>query len=83
MGNRINIPHSRLIRDRTPEWRHEDLSEVLFKRLVQENEIDMSFEDVEFVTDLILGENRHILNKEKAFLFHIVSNSSNMLDVDK
>lgn len=56
---------------------------MLFKRLVQENEIDMSFEDVEFVTDLILGENRHILNKEKAFLFHIVSNSSNMIDVDK
>jgi hypothetical protein len=56
---------------------------MLFKRLVQENEIDMSFEDVEFVTDLILGENRHILNKEKSFLFHIVSNTSNMIDVDK
>lgn len=56
---------------------------MLFKSLVEANDIDLPQEDIEFVTDLILGEDRHMLNREKPFLFHIVSNSSNQIDVDK
>ena len=56
---------------------------MLFKVLVQENEIDIPHEDIEFVTDLIAGEDRHMLNREKPFLFHIVSNALNKIDVDK
>lgn len=56
---------------------------MLFKRLIEENQIEIPQEDIEFVTDLIIGEDRHMLNREKPFLFHIVSNSSNKIDVDK
>ena len=56
---------------------------MLFKALVQTNEIDIEQEDIEFVTDLIAGEDRHLLNREKPFLFYIVSNKFNKIDVDK
>ena len=56
---------------------------MLFKALVQENSIEIPHEDIEFVTDLIAGEDRHLLNREKPFLFYIVSNKVNKIDVDK
>lgn len=65
------------------EWKHEDASELMFEAMVQENEIDIPRQDIEFVRDLIAGKDRHPRNGEKSFLFEIVANKQNGIDVDK
>jgi len=65
------------------EWKHEDASELMFEAMLTENDIDLPRKDVEFIRDLIVGTDRHPENGEKSFLFEIVANKINGLDVDK
>ncbi|KAG8784818.1 hypothetical protein FRC15_002546 [Serendipita sp. 397] len=65
------------------QWKHEDASELMFEAMLAENEIDLPRKDVEFVRDLIAGVDRHPQNKEKPYLFEIVANKQNGIDVDK
>ncbi|EEB91069.1 hypothetical protein MPER_10639, partial [Moniliophthora perniciosa FA553] len=68
--------------DPKSDWTHEKGSEAMLDYLIQENGVSISSKDVNFIKDLIAGENRHSCN-EKSFLLEIVANKRNGLDVDK
>eukprot|EP00698_Gefionella_okellyi_P005718 TRINITY_DN15181_c0_g1_i1.p1 TRINITY_DN15181_c0_g1~~TRINITY_DN15181_c0_g1_i1.p1 ORF type:complete len:480 (-),score=89.48 TRINITY_DN15181_c0_g1_i1:1371-2810(-) len=63
-------------------WRHEDASTMMFEYLLNENGLDWDSNDVSFVQDLIKGR-RPTNPGEKGFLFDVVANSRNSVDVDK
>ncbi|KZP19123.1 HD-domain/PDEase-like protein [Athelia psychrophila] len=63
-------------------WHHEDASEMMFDDLIKQNEIQFSEEDATFVKALIAGEPARC-GSEKTFLFEIVANKRNGIDVDK
>jgi deoxynucleoside triphosphate triphosphohydrolase SAMHD1 len=80
--------------ERRPElkWKHEDMSVQLLEHLIESNYVDMEREDVRLIGDLILGWAwRRCANRgrkrrksfDKGFIFDIVSNSRNSIDVDK
>ncbi|KDQ65179.1 hypothetical protein JAAARDRAFT_168116 [Jaapia argillacea MUCL 33604] len=64
-------------------WKHEDASEMMFDALVQEMKIDFPPADCEFVKALIAGDPGRCNGREKTFLFEIVANKRNGIDVDK
>jgi deoxynucleoside triphosphate triphosphohydrolase SAMHD1 len=55
----------------------------MLEAMLAENDIDLPRPDVDFIRDLIAGTDRHPENCEKPFLFEIVANKINGLDVDK
>jgi deoxynucleoside triphosphate triphosphohydrolase SAMHD1 len=55
----------------------------MLEAMVTENEIEISRRDIDFVRDLIAGIDRHPENEEKPYLFQIVANKQNGIDVDK
>ncbi|KAH9928821.1 uncharacterized protein B0H18DRAFT_1155264 [Fomitopsis serialis] len=65
------------------KWKHEDSSDMMFDALIQENDLDISEDDASFIKALIAGETSRCSRKEKPFLFEIVANKRNGLDVDK
>ncbi|KAF9116378.1 SAM domain and HD [Mortierella sp. AM989] len=64
------------------KWTHEQGSEMMLEYLVDDNAVDISREELNFIKDLIMGERRGN-SQRHAFLFDIVSNKRNSLDVDK
>ncbi|KDR74242.1 hypothetical protein GALMADRAFT_269180 [Galerina marginata CBS 339.88] len=64
------------------KWQHEDGSEMMFDALVKENDPERSLEDQNFIKALIAGDHKRTPH-EKPFLFDIVANKRNGLDVDK
>ncbi|KAF8318219.1 hypothetical protein DL93DRAFT_2095395 [Clavulina sp. PMI_390] len=65
------------------KWCHEEGSEMMFDALIKENpHIPISQDEINFVKDLIRGRPR-LTSGEKPFLFQIVANAENGLDVDK
>jgi hypothetical protein len=51
-----------------------------------ENNLDYSAEDIQLIQDLISGHNPHAKPasaRERGFLFEIVANKRNSIDVDK
>ncbi|EPQ59809.1 HD-domain/PDEase-like protein [Gloeophyllum trabeum ATCC 11539] len=64
-------------------WTHEEGSEMMFDDMVSSNRIDISEADAEFVKALIAGDSKRCGGKEKPFLFEIVANKRNGIDVDK
>ncbi|KAG9394928.1 HD domain [Carpediemonas membranifera] len=83
-------PYSHLfdqfMRRRDPKWSHERCSGLLLDRLLTENNlwdrVENTGADVKFVQTLIKGNIEDAPN-EKRFLFDIVANQTNSLDVDK
>ncbi|KAH8115674.1 hypothetical protein DFH11DRAFT_1299236 [Phellopilus nigrolimitatus] len=68
------------------KWTHEEASEMMFDDLVEKNGIQIEQDDMNFVKDLIRGRVRHSAKKnppEKKFLFDIVNNERNGIDIDK
>ncbi|KII96196.1 hypothetical protein PLICRDRAFT_151364 [Plicaturopsis crispa FD-325 SS-3] len=66
------------------KWKHEDASEMMFDDLVEKNGIDIDKQDADFVKALIAGDTSRSGNApEKPFLFEIVANKRNGIDVDK
>ncbi|KZO99607.1 hypothetical protein CALVIDRAFT_350846 [Calocera viscosa TUFC12733] len=63
-------------------WAHEAGSEMMLDYLVEDNEIDIPEKDVTFVKALIVGDSERCPD-EKKFLFQIVANKLNGIDVDK
>lgn len=58
--------------------------EALFNGMRQRNTLDFPQDELEFIQDLIRGRPRpNTDRREKPFLFHIVANNENGLDVDK
>ena len=59
---------------------------MMFDDLVRSNNIDIDEDDINFIKDLIQGKPRLSALKnppEKKFLFEIVANKRNGIDVDK
>ncbi|KAF7979517.1 hypothetical protein HWV62_42088 [Athelia sp. TMB] len=66
------------------KWKHEDASEMMFDDLIKRNDIQYPEEDATFVKALIAGEPAKCQEAtEKKFLFEIVANKRNGIDVDK
>ncbi|TFK65851.1 HD-domain/PDEase-like protein [Pluteus cervinus] len=65
-------------------WQHEQGSVLMFDHMILENDIDIHPDDASFVKALILGDPSLCRRSdEKPFLFEIVANKRNGLDVDK
>ncbi|RXW22620.1 hypothetical protein EST38_g3245 [Candolleomyces aberdarensis] len=65
------------------EWQHERGSEMMFDYIVKNYKIPLSDKDVRFVKALIAGDPTQCDASEKPFLFDIIANKRNGLDVDK
>ncbi|KDQ07753.1 hypothetical protein BOTBODRAFT_38548 [Botryobasidium botryosum FD-172 SS1] len=68
------------------KWSHEEASVMMLDALVQENDIPIEKDWVNFIKDLILGEPQYTVSHdppEKPYLFEIVANKKNSIDVDK
>lgn len=67
-----------------PNWTHEIASQSMFDYLIDDNSIDIEADDILFIKDLITGTPKSTSQRdEKQFLFDIVANKTNGLDVDK
>ncbi|KAI0075427.1 HD-domain/PDEase-like protein [Panus rudis PR-1116 ss-1] len=64
------------------KWKHEDASEMMFKDLVENNNIPLLEDDIHLIMALIAGDHSRCKDA-KRFLFDIVANKRNGLDVDK
>ncbi|KAF8075760.1 hypothetical protein FPV67DRAFT_1648910 [Lyophyllum atratum] len=65
------------------DWQHEHASVMMFDALVKDNDIPLDGKDDAFIKALISGEPKQCSPDEKPFLFDIVANKRNGLDVDK
>ncbi|KIY67967.1 hypothetical protein CYLTODRAFT_277105 [Cylindrobasidium torrendii FP15055 ss-10] len=68
------------------KWTHEEQSERMFDHLIDDNNVPLPPQDVAFIKDLIAGAVKHSSVHEipeRTFLFEIVANKRNGLDVDK
>ncbi|KAI0333467.1 hypothetical protein GY45DRAFT_1352233 [Cubamyces sp. BRFM 1775] len=65
------------------KWCHEDASRMMFDALLEENDLYLAPEDSAFVKALIMGDTTMCKKEEKRYLFQIVANKLNGLDVDK
>ncbi|KAM3582569.1 hypothetical protein VKS41_005213 [Umbelopsis sp. WA50703] len=66
------------------KWSHEDASEMMLDYLIDDNHIDLEKHQINFIKDLIAGTPRSKSQyDERAFLFDIVANKRNSVDVDK
>ncbi|KAI9591511.1 HD phosphohydrolase domain-containing protein [Syncephalis fuscata] len=65
-------------------WKHETASEMMLDYLIDDNNIDLESDEVRFIKDLIRGEPFFGSGRDdKKFLFDIVANKRNSVDVDK
>jgi HD superfamily phosphohydrolase len=72
------------------EWKHEDASIKMFEHLIDDNKLKPLFleyglddNDVTFIKELIKGKKKTCRPQDKHFLYEIVANSVNGIDVDK
>ncbi|KAI0759750.1 hypothetical protein BD413DRAFT_270194 [Trametes elegans] len=65
------------------KWCHEDASQMMFDALLDENDLVLAPENRAFVKALIMGDISMCTQPEKPYLFQIVANKTNGLDVDK
>ncbi|KAF8623166.1 hypothetical protein AX17_007522 [Amanita inopinata Kibby_2008] len=65
------------------DWQHEDASEMMFDYLVEDNDVQLEEDDARFIKALIAGDPKKCSPNEKPFLFDIIANKRNGLDVDK
>eukprot|EP00474_Spongospora_subterranea_P008919 CRZ09377.1 hypothetical protein [Spongospora subterranea] len=63
-------------------WAHEQASTMMFDNMVDENNIDISRSDINFIHELI-DPKRNVATQSRKFLYDVVSNSRNSVDVDK
>jgi deoxynucleoside triphosphate triphosphohydrolase SAMHD1 len=69
----------------TTDWTHEQASELMLEFLVEQNpHVNIDPKELEFIKDLIHGEPRsNYPQAKKGYLFEIVANKRNSIDVDK
>ncbi|KIJ58839.1 hypothetical protein HYDPIDRAFT_101908 [Hydnomerulius pinastri MD-312] len=66
------------------DWKHEQASEMMFEDMVESYQLDITPEEATLVKALIAGDKERCeLGKTMPFLFEIVANQRNGLDVDK
>ncbi len=64
------------------KWTHEDMSLDLLEFLVEENNVDVEKDDLQFMKDVIIGSKR-ATHTSRSFLYEVVANGRNGIDVDK
>lgn len=64
-----------------PDYSHEHCSQLFFEHIVDTKNLDVSSKEVKFVQNLISGTPSP--NEERKFLYQVVSNPFNSIDVDK
>ncbi|RLN37530.1 hypothetical protein BBJ28_00013278 [Nothophytophthora sp. Chile5] len=72
----------------TPSYHHEDMSNRMIEYMVDDNAIDLEREDVRFIQQLIVGAKETHLGSNsrvdsRGYLYEIVANGRNCIDVDK
>ncbi|KAI8393865.1 HD phosphohydrolase domain-containing protein [Radiomyces spectabilis] len=66
------------------QWSHEEASEMMLEYMIDDNHIDLERENINLIKDLIAGAPRSSSQfTERGFLFDIVANKKNSVDVDK
>ncbi len=66
------------------KWKHENMSARLLEAMVERNELPYTREEVELIKHLISGEvPKAYEERKRTFLFQIVANHRNGIDVDK
>ncbi|XP_071511170.1 deoxynucleoside triphosphate triphosphohydrolase SAMHD1-like [Diadema antillarum] len=76
------------------KWRHEEQSVLVFEYLIEKNKLKKKMQEfgiyqqeLEFICELILGRSRQsdqkLIRENKFYLYQIVNNSVNGVDVDK
>ncbi|KAI8140339.1 HD phosphohydrolase domain-containing protein [Fennellomyces sp. T-0311] len=66
------------------DWSHEQASEMMLEYLIDDNNVDIERDEVNLIKDLIAGTPRSKSQyDERCFLFDIVANKRNSVDVDK
>ncbi|KAI9499236.1 HD phosphohydrolase domain-containing protein [Zychaea mexicana] len=66
------------------QWSHEQASEMMLEYLIDDNNIDIERNEINLIKDLIAGTPRSQNKYDgRAFLFDIVANKRNSVDVDK
>jgi HD superfamily phosphohydrolase len=66
------------------EFKHEDMSNKLLKMLVEQNDLKYSDKEVKLIQDMIVGNVPSDYKRSgRSFLFEIVANKTNGVDVDK
>ncbi|OAD78577.1 hypothetical protein PHYBLDRAFT_18303 [Phycomyces blakesleeanus NRRL 1555(-)] len=63
------------------KWSHEQASEMMLEYLIDDNGIDIEPESIKLIKGLIAGEPNQY--EDRRFLFDIVANKKNSVDVDK
>jgi len=64
-------------------WTHEKGSEMMLDYLIDDNGIDLPTDQINFIKNLITGNSPTNSNPERQFLFDIIANKRNSMDVDK
>lgn len=68
------------------EWSHEQMSVEMVDHIVDEHNIDIDIETIKRVKEMILASSKYATDKssrEKRFLYDIVANGRNGIDIDK
>jgi len=65
------------------DWSHEKGSAMLLDKLIEDNHIDIEQENKRMIADLILGDRHQPKYQDKMWIFDIVANGRNSIDVDK
>ncbi|KXS11599.1 HD-domain/PDEase-like protein [Gonapodya prolifera JEL478] len=66
----------------TLKWKHEEWSQAMVNRLIEQNHINIEKPEVDLINKLIDGT-KPKTGMENRFIFDIVSNKTNSIDVDK
>ncbi|RUS17077.1 hypothetical protein BC937DRAFT_90455 [Endogone sp. FLAS-F59071] len=65
-------------------WSHEQASEMMLEYLIDDNNIDLEKDEIELIKGLIDGKpGSKCRHSQRGFLFDIVANKRNSVDVDK
>lgn len=64
-------------------YNHEEMSLKMLDYLVDENNIDIDASDLNFVKELVLGAKSDQRSDKRHYLYEVVANGKNCIDVDK